>query len=88
MAREDAVLAAAKLCAAVGTNNHEREGIMTNVTEGTADERGAAASQSADLEIDAYEPWEPWETSLVLWSIGLGIAGLVVLGILVNIFIL
>jgi hypothetical protein len=34
------------------------------------------------------EPWEPWETQLVLWSIGLGVAGLVVLGVLVNAFIL
>lgn len=30
------------------------------------------------------EPWESWETSLCLWSIGIGIAGLVILGILVN----
>lgn len=34
------------------------------------------------------EPWEPWETKLCLWSIGIGIAGLVVLGILVNQLIL
>ncbi|MFQ5755886.1 MAG: hypothetical protein ACE5H7_07285 [Acidiferrobacterales bacterium] len=34
------------------------------------------------------EPWEPWETQLVLWSIGLGVAGLVVLGALINAFIL
>jgi hypothetical protein len=34
------------------------------------------------------EPWESWETSLVLWSIGLGLAGLVVLGWLVSRFIL
>lgn len=34
------------------------------------------------------EPWEPWETKLVLGSIGLGIVGLIVLGALINIFIL
>jgi hypothetical protein len=34
------------------------------------------------------EPWEAWETSLCLWSIGIGIAGLVILGVLVNLFLL
>ena len=34
------------------------------------------------------EPWEAWETSLVLWSIGLGLVGLVLLGWLVDRFIL
>jgi hypothetical protein len=34
------------------------------------------------------EAWEPWETQLVLWSIGLGLAGLVLLGWLVDRFIL
>ncbi len=34
------------------------------------------------------ETWELWETKLVLWSLLIGIAGLVVLGILINIFLL
>ena len=34
------------------------------------------------------EPWESWETSLVAWCIGIGIAGLVILGWLVNKLIL
>jgi len=34
------------------------------------------------------EPWEPWETTLVLGSIALGVAGLVLLGWLVDRFIL
>ena len=34
------------------------------------------------------EPWEGWETALVTWCIGLGIAGLVILGWLVNTLIL
>jgi hypothetical protein len=34
------------------------------------------------------EPWEPWETKLVLYSIGLALVGLVILGFLVNTFIL
>jgi hypothetical protein len=36
----------------------------------------------------APEPWERWETSLVLGSIGLGVVGLVLLGWLVAVFIL
>jgi len=34
------------------------------------------------------EPWAPWETRLVLWSLAIGGAGLVVLGLLVNAFLL
>ena len=34
------------------------------------------------------EPWEPWETSLVLGSIAVGFVGLVLLGWLVARFIL
>ncbi len=34
------------------------------------------------------EPWESWETALVCWSIGVGLAGLIVLGWLVDRFIL
>jgi hypothetical protein len=36
----------------------------------------------------APEPWERWETSLVLGSIAVGLVGLVVLGWLVDRFIL
>lgn len=34
------------------------------------------------------EPWESWETSLCLWSIGIGITALIILGILVDQFLL
>ena len=34
------------------------------------------------------EPWESWETKLVVWSLVIGAAGLVILGALVNAFIL
>jgi hypothetical protein len=34
------------------------------------------------------EPWESWETQLCLWSLGVGISALVVLGFLVNTFLL
>ena len=34
------------------------------------------------------EPWADWESRLVLYSIAIGLAGLVVLGTLINIFLL
>jgi hypothetical protein len=43
-------------------------------------------SMQADFE--APEPWEPWETWLCLGSIALGITGLVILGVIVNLFLL
>ncbi|MBL6927574.1 MAG: hypothetical protein ISR44_00250 [Rhodospirillales bacterium] len=47
-----------------------------------------APAEHAEIAIDAPEPWEPFETQLVSWSIGIGIAGLIVLGTLVNIYLL
>ena len=44
--------------------------------------------EHAEVAIDAPEPWEPFETQLVSWSIGIGIAGLIVLGTLINIYLL
>ena len=44
--------------------------------------------EALEVEIDEHEPWEAWETKLVTYSIGLGIAGLVVMGVLVNAFLL
>jgi len=48
-----------------------------------------------DKEIDSEaslfsepEPWEPWETALVVWCIGIGIVGLILLGWLVNTLLL
>ncbi len=48
----------------------------------------ASAADSLESEIDAPEPWEPFETQLVAWSIGIGIAGLVIMGTIVNIYLL
>lgn len=44
--------------------------------------------EHTEVKIDAPEPWEGWETKLVLWSISIGIAGLVVFGTLINIYLL
>jgi len=34
------------------------------------------------------EPWDAWETQLVMYSIGIGIGSLIVLGALINFTIL
>lgn len=34
------------------------------------------------------EPWDAWESKLVGWSLGIGVAGLIVLGVIINITIL
>jgi len=47
-----------------------------------------AEHRSAEALLGEAEPWEPWETQLVGWSIGIGLAGLVVLGFLINAFLL
>ena len=52
---------------------------------------GAPTGESmgqAEVSIDAPEPWEPFETQLVVWSIGIGVAGLIILGTLINLYIL
>jgi len=44
--------------------------------------------RSAEELLGEAEPWEHWETQLVGWSIGIAIVGLVVLGWLINTFVL
>jgi hypothetical protein len=43
---------------------------------------------SSESILGEPEPWESWETQLCLWSIGIGITGLVILGVLVDLFLL
>ena len=58
---------------------------MTTEDKRSADE---LLEQSAEELLGEAEPWETWETQLVTWSIGIAIAGVVILGLLINIFIL
>lgn len=44
--------------------------------------------ESAEELLGEAEPWEPWETHLVKWSLGIALVGLVILGWLINTFIL
>lgn len=53
-----------------------------------ADHEPLAASSGDDSLSGAPEPWERWETTLVVGSITLGFVGLVLLGWLVDRFIL
>jgi hypothetical protein len=52
------------------------------------DDTPPQAAAGDDALSGAPEPWERWETTLVLGSIAVGIIGLVVLGWLVDRFIL
>ena len=45
-------------------------------------------ARSAEELLGEPEPWETWETQLVVWSIGIAIVGLVILGWLINTYIL
>jgi hypothetical protein len=53
-----------------------------------SDDRSPGTPGGEDALAGAPEPWESWETSLVLGSIALGLVGLVVLGWLVARFVL
>ena len=45
-------------------------------------------TRSAEALLGEPEPWETWETKLVLWSIGIAVIGLVILGWLISTYIL
>ena len=48
----------------------------------------AATAASAEALLGEAEPWESWETQLIMISIGIAIGGVIVLGFLINTFIL
>ena len=56
--------------------------------EHSIDELRTRELSSAEELLGTAEPWESWETKLVLYSIGIALVGLVILGYLVNTFIL
>lgn len=53
-----------------------------------ADEARQRELTSAEELLGEAEPWESWETKLVTYSIGIAIVGLIVLGYLINTYIL
>lgn len=44
--------------------------------------------ESTQALLSPPEPWESWETQLVGWSLGIAFAGLLLLGWVINNFIL
>ncbi len=66
---------------------------MSTTTETIPRMEEEVIESAPDLHPDSLyaseaEPWADWETRLVLYSIAIGLAGLVVLGALINIFLL
>ena len=60
----------------------------TYSTDETIDDARTRELTSAEELLGQAEPWEPWETKLVTYSIGIALVGLVILGFLVNTLIL
>lgn len=48
----------------------------------------SSKGEFAESVLGEPEPWAEWETRLCLWSIGIGIVALVILGLLINQFLL
>lgn len=44
--------------------------------------------QSAEELLGEAEPWEEWETQLVSYSLGIAVVGLIILGWLINTYVL
>lgn len=57
--------------------------VSTELTDSNAEQDHGAEALAGEPEA-----WEPWETQLVLISLAIGAAGLIVLGWLVDRFIL
>jgi len=51
-------------------------------------EGSEGGEELARIEMGEAEPWEPWETKLVAWSIGVGVVCLIIGGFLIDKFIL
>ena len=60
----------------------------TYTSSDVADDARQRELASAEELLGQAEPWEPWETKLVTYSIGIAIVGLIVLGFLINTYIL
>lgn len=60
----------------------------TYTSSDAADDIRQKELTSAEELLGEPEPWESWETKLVVYSIGIALIGLVVLGFLINMFIL
>jgi hypothetical protein len=50
--------------------------------------KGQEPASPGTFATEVAEAWEGWETRLCLWSLAIGLGGLVILGVLVNVFLL
>lgn len=77
-------------------NNSTRRGLpwwdlIYNLKRAIQSQVAVGAGKGGEINeavLGEAEPWEGWETRLCLWSLGIGITALVVLGFLVNRFLL
>ena len=60
----------------------------TFTSDESIDESRSRELSSAEELLGDPEPWEPWESKLVIYSVSIAFIGLVILGYLVNTFIL
>ncbi|HET7314395.1 hypothetical protein [Salinisphaera sp.] len=58
--------------------------IESPINDRTSPEHGHEDRAEHAPLIGNPEPWAAWETRLVLWSLGFGLGGLVVLGLVVH----
>jgi len=56
--------------------------------EARTEEEAVQQAIAEESALGECEPWDQWEGTLVKWSLGIGIAGLIVLGFIINITIL
>jgi hypothetical protein len=64
------------------------ENDLQHATEEQVMTSGLSLKDVDDSALGDPEPWERWETTLVLWSLFIGVGGLIVLGTLINMFLL
>ena len=69
-------------------NKPKTENDLQHATEEQIMATGLSLKDVDESALGDPEPWERWETTLVLWSLFIGIGGLIVLGTLINIFLL
>lgn len=65
-----------------------RDREITRSPEGVSTGGLHGGIEGAEEVLSNPEPWEPWETKLVTWSIGIGLVSLAILGAIINMTIL
>ncbi len=58
------------------------------MTNSVTNQRPTPVKSSEAYAIGEPEPWASWETRLCLWSLVLGIGGLIILAIVLHTFLL